>query len=129
MSDEYRHITVESRDDVVVITVLDRTIDDWDQSESIRKEMVDAYTLSATDKVVVDMQNIDYMSSVGYGPFLSLKSRVSQTDGNLMLCGMSQTVEKVFHVTRLVISPRSKGSVFEACADVGEAVRELNSRS
>lgn len=129
MPEDYRHIVVDERAGVLIITIQDQQIDDWDQSESIRKEMVDAFTGSAQDKAVVDLRNVDYMSSVGYGPFLSLQSRVNQTGGRLMLSGLNPTVEKVFHVTRLMISPRSPKSVFEASNTLESAIRELSSAS
>jgi anti-anti-sigma regulatory factor len=74
----------------------------------------------------VDLSQLEYMSSVGYGPFISLRAAILDAGGQLVLCGLSKVIKEMFETTRLLINPRSPGSLFEVADTVPSAVARLS---
>ena len=125
MPGEYQSIEAEERDGVLILTIAEKELNSWQVAEQVRKDLVEAYSVAASDKVVVDLSRITYMASVGYGPFLSLKRRVGETGGQLILANMSDFVQSIFKATHLLISPKSKSSVFHSAEGVDQAIADL----
>lgn len=126
MSSAYQHIRTETIDDVAVVEILESRISDYRVAETMGKEMLTAVQNSGATRVVVDMSAVQYMSSVGYMPFLSLHGQVTAMDGTMVMCSMSTFIKEIFEKTRLLINPRSKQSLFHNADSVTEAVGIAN---
>ena len=127
MLEQYHHITVDQDQGVLILTVLDARIDQFEAAEQMGRELIEAASGVDAKKVAVDMRHLQYMSSVGYGPFLSLHRRLSDSGGQLILCNLSEVIHEVFNSTRLLINPKSKASVFRAVDSLETAIEQLNS--
>jgi anti-anti-sigma factor len=46
--------------------------------------------------VVLDLEDVDYCDSSGFGALLDCRSRVKSSGGDLRLCGMEPSVERLF---------------------------------
>ncbi len=125
MSEPYRHISVDSDQGVLVLTILETRLNEFELAEGIGKEMIDAVSKCDTKKVVVNMKNIEYMASVGYKPFLSLRRNVIDSGGRLLLCNLSQFIADVFNAPRL-INPKSESSLFQAADTLSDAIAMFN---
>ena len=53
-------------------------------------------TVSDNVKIVVDLQNVDYISSAGWGIFVGEIKGIRQRDGDIKLAGMRSDVREVF---------------------------------
>jgi len=74
---------------------------------------------------IIDFQAVQYLSSAGFRPLLSLNRHVREHGGRLVLCNMQPQVEEVFTVTRL-IDPDGKGrAAFIAQPTVPAAVAHV----
>lgn len=127
MPQEYRHVTVDRDQDILILTISDSRIDQYEAAEEMGREMIAAVTSGETNKVAVDLHHLQHMSSVGYGPFLSLHRHLSDSGGRLVLCNLSEVIYEVFNSTRLLINPKSKASIFQTAESLPSAIERLRS--
>jgi anti-anti-sigma factor len=127
MSNVNRFVSQREEQGVTILKLELARISDYEVAEAIGKALVEAALQAPSPKVVVDMEKIQYMSSVGYGPLITLRSRVLEAGGQLVLCRLSKVVQEMFEATRLLINPRSPSSLFEVRSTVEEAVQTLRS--
>ena len=91
-------------------------------ARAMEKELVAAVTDEPPAKVVVDMGKLEFLSSVGYMPFISLRKRVRSNGGKIVLCQLSEVVKEIFESTRLLINPQSPKSMFDFADTLEDAV-------
>jgi len=125
MSGNFRHILVREDRGILILTIEIARISSYELAEAMGRELLAAVEGRAAPRVVVDLGKLTYMSSVGYGPLITLRSRVRADGGRVILCGLSGVVKEVFEATRLLINPSSPKSLFEFTETVDEAVAAL----
>jgi anti-anti-sigma factor len=113
MSEPLDLVTVHQVEEVVVLTIRLERVANYDLAQGMERELLAAVEGAPAPKVVVDLRHLVYMSSVGYGPFISLRVLVRDAGGRLVLCGLSPVLKEMFDATRLLINPRSPKSLFE----------------
>ena len=59
-------------------------------------ERLNAVLGGSGQRVVVDLSTIDYVSSAGFRVLLLAAKRADDTEGKLMLCGMSSKLRQLF---------------------------------
>ncbi len=78
------------------------------------------YFLSALNKhqykLVVDLKDVDYISSAGWGIFVSELKRIRQGKGDLVLVGMNPEVTEIFELLEFTTFLKTYASVEEAVA-------------
>ena len=122
MSKLYEHISVSSDQDVLVLTIIPNRVTDFGLAEAMGRELTDSTQQQQATKVIVDMGNVSFLSSVGYGPLVSLRAYVRQQGGRMVLCNLNAVVKETFDATRLLINPRSPNSMFEFADDLEKAI-------
>jgi anti-anti-sigma factor len=120
----YHHLQSRIEQGVLVLTVTAPTIQDEGLAEALREELLAAVAGAA--QVVIDFQHTKYLSSVAFRPLLSLRQRLRETGGRLILCGLSAAIGDVFYTTRLVDESGSFSAPFQLEPDVAAAVARLN---
>jgi anti-anti-sigma factor len=120
-----QRVTVSQQGDVKILELKIDYLVDYDVADSLTDELIEAVGPQAGAKVVVDMGGIEFLSSVGYSPFINLRSYIRKHDGRLILANMSEMIHEVFDATRLLINPSSPKSLFEYYPSVAEAVEVL----
>src|SRR5439155_21163154 len=100
MAGPFRHISMREERGVLILAVEPARISTYEQAEAMGRELIEAVGGRPEPKVVVDLSKLNYMSSVGYGPLITLRSRVRAADGRVNLCGLSRLVKEVFEATR-----------------------------
>jgi stage II sporulation protein AA (anti-sigma F factor antagonist) len=113
MSNSYRHLTATETDGIDVLTLALERIESYETAEAMGRELIAAVQDKQSPRIVVDMGKLVYMSSVGYGPLISLRSYIREAGGRLVLCELSPVVKEMFETTRLLINPQSPKSLFE----------------
>lgn len=125
MSGAFRHISVANRGSVLVLTIEITRVGSYELAEAMGAELVEAISGKVNPQVVVDLGKVTYMSSVGYGPLISLRGCIREAGGRLILCGLAGVVKEMFETTRLLINPHSPKSLFEFQEKLDDAVAAL----
>jgi anti-sigma B factor antagonist len=121
----YSHVTTRTESGVLILTITEKQLTGEVLCDAIREELLDAVQQKA-GKVIVDFHNVDYVSSVAFRALLSLRRRVHDTEGRLVLCNLSPLVAEVFKVTRLLINSKSSPSMFDERPTIADAIAALN---
>ncbi|HEV3120022.1 MAG TPA: STAS domain-containing protein [Gemmataceae bacterium] len=111
---------------VLVVTFTTKQIQDEKLSEAILQELTALIDQHRARKLVIDFQNIKYISSVAFRPLLNIRRKLNELSGRLVLCGLSQVVGDVFYTTKLVSPDGSFAAPFELASDAADAVARLN---
>jgi anti-anti-sigma factor len=94
-------------------------------AEAVREEFLTARKLVGAQSVVVDFQQVTYLSSASFRPLLSLLRELRAQGGRLVVCNLRPEVHEVFSVTRLISTQGSVPAAFEVQPDVAAAVASL----
>jgi anti-anti-sigma factor len=122
----FRHLKAHLDQGVLVVTITDRQVEDDEEADGLRDELVQVVNHYAVHKVVIDFQNTEYISSVAFRPLLHLRRVLQEHSGRLMLCGLSPAIGDVFYTTRLISPTGGSTAPFEMEKDVAAAVAKLN---
>ena len=125
LSSTHSHVTARTESGVLVLTIMEKRLTGEDLCDAIREELLDAVQ-QETSKAIVDFQHVEYVSSVAFRALLSLRRRLHDTEGRLVLCNLSPLVAEVFNVTRLLINSKSSPSMFEEQPTLAGAIAALN---
>jgi len=124
---KYRHLTSRIDTGVLVITITETQLQDEKLAQAIQDELLSVVKESGLFSLVVDLQQIRYISSVAFRPLLRLRRHVHESNGRLILCGLSRIVGDVFFTTKLVSPDGSFVAPFEMEADAAQAVARITS--
>jgi len=65
------------------------------------KESLHPYAEKSGINMVVDLKDVSYMDSTGLGVFVGLFKALKAENGNLILTGLSERLERLFEITGL----------------------------
>lgn len=122
----YRHLVATEDRGVLVLTIADAMLREYDVCNDLGHELENAYNNSQCVNVAVDLQNVEFIASVGYMPLLGLSADVRRCGGRMAACNMSEFVIKVFETTRSLINPSQREAPFIGAQDVDAAIAVLN---
>ena len=94
-------------------------------ADALRDELLAVYERSGAVHVIIDMAQVEYLSSAGIRPLLALNRQVREREGRLILCKLLETVHGVLLATRLVSTSRAAPATFENFPTIQEAVASL----
>jgi anti-anti-sigma factor len=112
-------------DGVLVLTVTRRQIEGEDSAAGLKEALVEAVKQHGIYKVVLDLKNTRYVSSIAFWPLLRLRQVLAEQGGRLILCGLTGAVHEVFLSTRMVRASGSLDAPFEMAPDRDLAVARL----
>jgi anti-anti-sigma factor len=69
-------------------------------------------------KIVLDLKNVEYLSSAGLGHLVSLLKKSKANDGVLKICSLQEAIAELFDVMHL-------DKIFEICPSAEEALAVL----
>jgi anti-anti-sigma factor len=110
---------------VVVLRVTEAQVMGDTVADSLRDQLLAMYDMTGATHVVIDMEQVSYLSSAGIRPLLALNREVREREGRLILCGLNRDVESVFVATRLISPNHSGPATFESAPDVSTAIAHL----
>ncbi len=70
---------------------------DSNTSPALEKKLVSAIE-NGTRSMVIDFENLDYISSAGLRIILKTTKDLKRTEGNIVLCAMQDYVREVFEI-------------------------------
>jgi anti-anti-sigma factor len=121
----YEHVEVHSDQGVLVLTITEPHVEGDEIANALRDEVLAAVAQHGAQKVVVDFRHTEYISSVAFRPLFSLRRKLEETKGRMVLCGVSKAIGDVFYTTRLVDPTGLLTSAFEMVTDVKAAIARL----
>ncbi len=105
-------MTIEHVDEVAVVVLPGK---DLDAASSEQFKAAIAPVLKSHSKVVLDLSRLRFIDSSGLGAFLSCLRQLAMKNGELKLCGLSNSVYQTFELVRM-------NRIFDIYASKGEAV-------
>jgi len=97
-------------------------------AQEMRYELVHALSSRKSNRVILDMRNLTFMTSLACVAFIAVKQSMKGEGERVALCNMSAFIKKIFHAKRLLRqSPNSGNVAFESAETLQEAIKMLNS--
>jgi anti-anti-sigma factor len=119
----YVESTIENG--VLVLTIIRQQIEGEDLAAGLREDLLAAVTHSRLNRVVLDLRNTRYVSSVAFWPLLTLRRQLNDQGGKLLLCGLTGAVHDIFTSTKMITGSGSLNAPFEVVPDRATAVARL----
>ena len=110
---------------VLVLTIVQPRLQGEEIAHELREEMRRAVEQAGVQRVVIDLQQVRYLSSVAFWPLLSLRKHLLETGGRLIICGLSGDIEDVFATTKMISTDGAADAPFEVAPDAASAVARL----
>lgn len=88
-------ITEERRADVLILRVIGKL--DASTSKDLEAKVL-PLTASSQGKLVVDLSQLDYISSAGLRVFLLAAKRMDSANGQMIICSLKDAVKQVFDI-------------------------------
>jgi anti-anti-sigma factor len=114
---------------VLVLTINRQQIEGEDIALGLKDELLATVAHHGIHKVVLDLKNTRYVSSIAFWPMLALRRQLSDRGGRLIVCGVTGAVYDIFTTTKMVSSAGSLNAPFEMASDREAAVALLAEES
>jgi len=116
--EEFARISVSETDDVVVLKFKDEQVVDEDHIRELGEELKRLVTERPGIKLVVNFEGVKLLASAALGKFITLKKRVSEVQGSMLLCCLGEEIKENLEITRL-------DTYFDTCETEQEAIERL----
>jgi anti-sigma B factor antagonist len=104
------------QDGVVVVQFTDAKVIDQRNINLIGTELQDLVEKQGAEKMLINMSNVQYLSSAVLGKLISLSKALRTRKGALKLCCIAPSIMEVFEITRL-------DKVFDIYSNESEAMQ------
>ncbi len=101
METKSERLFLEPRGDVTIVSFMDKKILDEANIQEIGDELTQLVTKDHRIKLLLNFENVEYLSSAALGKLISLHKRVREHNGQLKLCGIRPEIYEVFKITKL----------------------------
>lgn len=125
MAETLNYLECDVERGVLVLTVLGRQIEGEQLARELKEELVSVVARSGLIRVVLDLKNTRYVSSIAFWPLLNLRRQLADQGGKLLLCGLTGAVHDVFTSTKMVSGAGVINAPFEMAPDRAAAVARL----
>ncbi|MGD8314730.1 MAG: STAS domain-containing protein [Syntrophobacterales bacterium] len=102
---------IEKKQDGICILTLSGRLDASSSSEF--REKIFKIIEDGTNRVILDCENLNYISSAGLRVVLEATKEIKQSNGKIMLCALQDYIKEVFEVAQ-----------FEAFLPIGDTLEE-----
>ncbi len=96
------HITTSTDENVLVIKIEPASINDFDLSNDVEIEIVEAFQRFNTKNAVIDLQNLKALDSVGLRIFVRMLKKSRKRSGRVILCNATGVVADVLSLSKIV---------------------------
>ncbi|HSV27686.1 MAG TPA: STAS domain-containing protein [Sedimentisphaerales bacterium] len=111
-------IVVDYVNNVAVVTFTNDKILEEADVKAIEESVFPLVRQSEPVLLVLNFENIQFLSSAVLGILIRILTAVKRKDGHMRLCGINEKIYDIFKITRL-------NKVFEAHPDVASAVKSI----
>lgn len=78
------------------------------------RDRIDSALAKTTRGIIIDMKNVDYVSSAGLGVFFTVKKLLAKNGGELLFCNLKPQIKRLFEVVKALPRESIFGSLEEA---------------
>src|SRR5581483_10856428 len=96
-----RRIEVEEIGDVIVVNFVDKKILDEQNIQIIGEQLFALVERDNHRKILLNMGNVEYVSSAANGKFITLQKLVDQAGGRLVFSNVDPAIYEVFEMIKL----------------------------
>ncbi|MHC4712150.1 MAG: STAS domain-containing protein [Planctomycetota bacterium] len=118
---EERRLLVEPVNDITVVTFKDKKILDEAVIQDVGDELFDLVDKQYKTKLLLNFENVEYLSSAALGKLITLNKRIKEENGELKLCNIIPEIFEVFRITKL-------NRLFEIYDEMEQALRRFKRR-
>ena len=104
-------VIAKVQDGICILTLNGRL--DASSSSEFREKILQLIE-DGTKKVILDCENLDYISSAGLRVVLEATKEIKRNEGKIMLCALQDYIKEVFEVAKFDAFLPIGGSVEEA---------------
>lgn len=106
---------------VLVVDVLPEQLRDVSVVQALREGVIAAIEETKVSHVVIDLSRVKHIGSVAFLAFLAIR-RQSGID-RIVLCGLSEFVQELFRMCKLIASGNGKSAPFEQASTRADGVK------
>ena len=110
-------ISSEQRGNLLVVTLQGKRLEA--ATATFFKSTIADFINNGANRIILDLSQVDFVDSSGLGSIVSILKTLGE-EGELVLCGISQTVMSLFKLTRLDRIFRIYATADEAVANFPE---------
>lgn len=92
-------IIEETQDGIKIFRLVGRL--DFSTSQGLEDEIHRAISDGSSNKIIIDFENLDYISSAGLHTIFEAHRTILKNDGQLILCSMLKYIKEIFKTTRI----------------------------
>jgi len=93
-------VKTEMQDDVAVVHVSGKLMG-GPESENLRNE-IKGLIEQGTKRFVINLHGVPWINSTGLGALMSVYTSVQRSEGSLKLCNVSDRIQSLFMITKLL---------------------------
>lgn len=101
MSQTSSSIVINQAEGITVASIRMASITDGPSIEEIGRVLFDQVDNRDVKKLVVDFRTVSFLSSSMIGVLVQLDKKARSIDGQVVLCGLRESLMKIFKITRL----------------------------
>jgi anti-sigma B factor antagonist len=98
---DHRRLQVSTKDGTTIVRFVDRKILDEASIQEMGNELFSLVEQDRHEKLLLNFEDVDFLSSAALGKLISLKRRVTQAAGQLKMCCIRPEIYEVFKITNL----------------------------
>jgi anti-anti-sigma factor len=115
------------RKGALVASVLVDDLRDTATAYGLRDELVALLEASRATCMVLDLKNVRSIGSIGFLAFLAVRRRLA--GGPIVLCSLSEPVQKTFELCQLISNDRAKAAAFDVADTLDDALARLSAQT
>ncbi|HRX79448.1 MAG: STAS domain-containing protein [Planctomycetaceae bacterium] len=129
MADDSPYIRSRYEQGILVIEVIPKRLSEESQVFALRNEIVAAIRESDSDDIIIDMKNVEYLTSIALLPFVGIRGAVEQRGGRVVLSEPAGIVVDVLTVSQLIVENRESANHLQMADSLESAIVLLKSGS
>jgi anti-sigma B factor antagonist len=108
-------------ENIAIVTLLESRILDETNINELGRQLMELVTKRYMIKMIIDLANVQYLSSAVLRQFIALYKAIKEEKGDLKLCRVAPQVREVFKITQL-------DKMIEICEDLDTATNSFKQR-
>jgi len=119
MTENKPRISVRYTEKATIVTLTDEKILEENDIRAVQESIMSVIDESERTNLVVDFQNVRFLSSSVLGLLIRISKKIYERDGGLRLCNINPKIHEIFKITRLT-------KVFDIYPDIDSATEGLS---
>lgn len=115
-------LLTRNQDDILVAYFQDVRIIDESRINNLGKEMMELVTSGSHNRIILNFQNVSFMSSAMIGKLILFGKKCKTTKIQLRLCNINENVQEVFDLMKLE-------KVFQVVENEEKAIESFSKKS